>query len=367
MNILYYWSERAGYMDQWQRIHIFDELKRNGHTIQVFNPLNYKSIAEANERLLSKIKMIQTPINLFMSCTESDLLYKDTIENIKAIGLPTLLICFDNLQAPFIHKKTASSFDLVWLTSKENMGMFKKWGCQNLLFLPYAANPYNFFPNYSKEIYSIGFIGNPYGSRINKLNYLLKNDLPCTIYSDSLLSEKNEIAANETINYLNYSSQIINLLQFKIGRIILLAATKNKLLIRQNLLKENVLLDIKPSVSFHEMNSIYSNHALSLNITELRNTFVLDNPIHKLHLRTFEIPMCGGLQFSLYNDELSNYFEDGKEIVFYNSDEELISKSKFYLNRNSELLRIKMKKKARYRAVSEHTWTNRFKIIFSNI
>lgn len=76
----------------------------------------------------------------------------------------------------------------------------------------------------------------------------------------------------------------------------------------------------------------YSNYALALNVTELRNTYLLKNPIYKLHLRTFEIPMCGGIEFTTYNDELASYFEEGKEIVFYKSKEEMIDKVRFYLS-----------------------------------
>ena len=74
--------------------------------------------------------------------------------------------------------------------------------------------------------------------------------------------------------------------------------------------------------------------------------------------------MCGGLQFITYVDELANYFEADKEIVFYSSKEEYIDKAKFYMNDERYNLRLKMKKAARYRAENEHTWWNRFKKIF---
>ncbi|HBN04508.1 MAG TPA: glycosyltransferase family 1 protein, partial [Bacteroidales bacterium] len=103
-----------------------------------------------------------------------------------------------------------------------------------------------------------------------------------------------------------------------------------------------------------------SAHSLSLNITELRNTYVLKKPIHKLHLRTFEIPMAGGLEFTSYTPEILNYFEPDKEIVLYDSDEEMTEKARFYLDPKNEYLCKIMKKNARKRSVSEHTWKNRF-------
>jgi spore maturation protein CgeB len=120
-------------------------------------------------------------------------------------------------------------------------------------------------------------------------------------------------------------------------------------------------------VPFEEINAIYSNHALSLNITELRNTFNLKPPVHKLHLRTFEIPMCGGLQIAPYVEELSSYFKEDEEIILCRNDDEFVSKSKFYLLPENASLRMKLKLNARKRAEAEHTWNNRFTAVFNKL
>jgi spore maturation protein CgeB len=111
------------------------------------------------------------------------------------------------------------------------------------------------------------------------------------------------------------------------------------------------------------MCNIYSNHSLSLNITELRDTYLLKKPIHKIHLRAFEIPMSGGLQFASYTEELASYFEENREIVLYRCHEEMIEKAKFYLNSKNEKLIQNMKMSARKRAESEHTWSKRLQNI----
>jgi spore maturation protein CgeB len=86
-----------------------------------------------------------------------------------------------------------------------------------------------------------------------------------------------------------------------------------------------------------------------------------------MHLRTFEIPMCGGLEIASYTDELACYFEEDKEIILYKSENEFVSKSKFYLDPKNEALCLQMKKNARKRADSEHTWMNRFSVLFSKL
>ena len=103
---------------------------------------------------------------------------------------------------------------------------------------------------------------------------------------------------------------------------------------------------------------------MALTTTAARNTGVLRHPLSIVNLRSFEIPMSGGLQICQYTDEMAEYFEDGKEIVLYKTNDELIDKSKFYCSPNQESVRKKMREAARAKAVAHHTWYNRFAVVF---
>jgi len=352
-------------MNQWQRFHFIDELQRAGHTVTIYNPLTYRSIDEANELLPKYIADSTIKFDLFVNPAPSSFIYKQTIQAINSIGIPTLLICFDNLHAPFIHKEIAPYFDLVWLTSSETEYLFRKWGCTTI-FQPYAANPYIFKPEWGKEIDSIGFIGTLYDDRVQRINQLTKFSVPCTVYSN-MFSGQVSAGGGKQLDYSEIISLLLKLSQFKLGRKVAYARILDKFQSGSNKLILNPLLTTLPSVPFEEINAIYSNHAMSLNITELRNTFNLKHPIHKLHLRTFEIGMCGGLQIAPFVEELVSYYKDGEEIILCKSDEEFVSKSKFYLKPENESLRLKMKCNARKRSEAEHTWENRFSVVFRRI
>ena len=362
INILYFFQENQGYMYSWQSLHIFNELKMHGIYVHVYNPLEYQNLQESNLRLIEFIHENAGKFDLFMSCEGSDTIFPDTIKNINKIGIPSILICFDNLHNPFMHKEIANFFDIIWLTSAETYNMFKNWGCSKIIIQPYAANPFEFKPNWGDVIDGISFIGTPYGSRVNKLNLLTKNNIFCNIYSNS-----QNLTELSNVNFFDSLHHILKLLTFEIGRKLILGAILNRYVYNENILKENAYLKLLPSLSFLEMQNVYSNSTLSLNISELRNTYVLKNPIHKLHLRTFEIPMSGGLQIVSYSEEIASYFEDEKEIILYNTDEELISKSKFYLNKQNSSIVLQMKMNARRRAETEHTWYNRFSKVINLI
>lgn len=367
MNILYFFKDYDSFMSKWQYVHIFDELEHHGHHITVYNPLSYINPEEANEKLIPFIINSKIKFDLFLNCESDGFLFSSTVNEIKKLGIFTVLICFDNLHAPHLHKKIASSFDLVWLTSFETKWMFEKWGCKNIIVQTYAANPYKFNPNWGSSKSVVSFIGSPYGSRIPVLNFLTQSKIPCNVFSNAL-NESNPKKNNIPNIKISPFEEILRALSFNIGRKVLVAALLNRTIMKNKTkLDVNDFLHIYPSVPFAEMQDIYSNSALSLNIIDLRYTYLLENPLYKIHLRTFEIPMCGGLQISHYTKELAEYFEDEKEIVLYKSNEELISKSKFYLDPKNETLVKRMKQAARERAESDHTWIKRFNNIFDKM
>lgn len=357
MNILYYFKEKDTVMDKWQRVHIFDELERHNVHITVFNPLNFSSIDEANERLGQFIA--DRSFDLFMTPHNDSHLFPETLDMIKRKGVPTLLICFDNLIIPYYHKKIAACFDLVWLTSRETKNMFIQWGAK-VISNSYAANPYYFKPKMNDEYARIAFIGSPYGSRVNMINSLTENAVKVSLYSNIAANSNN---SSNTSTIAAYLRSAVDLIKYDIGRKVILGAVIQKLS-TTHVLNEDKYLEINPAVGLEELGRLYSKYALSLSSTAARNTGVLKRPVHIVNLRSFEIPMCGGLQICSYFEELAGYFHEDREIIFYRSEDELVEKSRFYLQDNNRDLRMKIKTAARKRAENEHTWFIRFKKVF---
>jgi len=358
MIILYYFKYQETPKFQWQKFHIFNELAPKNIKIELFNPLEFSSIHEANEQVIKRVK--KGGIDLFMTtCTEVDL-YVDTLESIKQAGIPTLLICFDNLTVPFAHKKIAPHFDLVWLTSVETKYLFDKWGVKSI-FLPYAANPNITNVDFSKDIERVLFVGTPYGSRCKMLNTLLDGNIPVTLYA------KNSDIVNKIIPHNDNGEllkEIYRMLSYPIGRKLAYASLKNKLMRQSKLHKESMCLTQFPPVPVDQMMSLYNGHALSLSSVSNRHTGVLSKPVLIVNLRSFEIPAAGGILFCLYNPELDNYFNEGKEAVYYYNDEDMIDKAKFYLAPSRKSVRDQIKRSAYKKAVNEHTWLCRFNEVF---
>lgn len=362
MKILYFFEKKDTLMDDWQRFHIFDELMYHGISVKVINPLNYGDYSLANKAILNELEF--GDFDLFMTPHNESLLFEATLKLIKNYQIPMLLICFDNLVTPYKHKNICSYYDLVWLTSIETESLFHKWGAKTI-FLPYAANPLLFKPAVSKENNKVCFIGSPYGSRVNILNKVIESGIELDLYSKVIESNDENTYSKQRLSL--YISPFLDLIRFSFGRKIILGAIKNKLLKPKVINRKFSNLSLYPPLPVNEIAKAYSQYSIALATTEVRNTGVLERPLHIVNLRSFEIPMSGGIQICKYSKELANYFEDGKEIILYKDDKELIEKLEYYLLPENKSLRDDMKVAARLRAEKEHSWIARFKLIFERL
>ena len=367
MKILYYFQELATPMFQWQRKHFIDELAHHNIEIETFNPLLYNNVDEANEKVVEKVR--KDHYDLFLSnMGYYKMLYVDTVEAIKKFGVPTMRIAWDNLMIPFIDEVLAPHFDLVWLTAKETERLYIKWKV-NYFFAPYAANPfvYKYVPT-TKINRNVCFIGTPHGSRAVMINGLTKNGIPVHLYYGGKSKKKTTLDDDIYVKYniINPSRNetLINRLRFKEGRMLIKGSVINRIKGKTKV-ENNAYLNWHDSLSFDDMVRTYTESILSIASSSAGHTDVLKKPLPIINLRNFEIPMCGGIEICKYSDELADYFEDGREIVLYKDDAELIEKARYYIETASDTEIIRIKEAARKRAESEHSWFCRFKNAFN--
>lgn len=265
-----------------------------------------------------------------------------------------LLICFDNLIVPFVHYRIAPYFDLVWLTSKETKPLFDRLGV-NSVFLPYAANPN--LSRCEEAIRGIGFVGIPYGSRANMINTLTENGIP--VYCHCLKRDgENENEGFKPRSLMSQKQVGLEFLKFRQGGKVIEGAIVNRFK-RTAILDENGLLHKVQTVLPSELYTVYPRYALALSSTAARNTGVLKHPLHIVNLRSFEIPMSGGLQICQYTREIATYFDEDKEIIFDRSNDELVEKAKYYCAAGQERVKMAMRVAARKkRRLNIHGFTD---------
>lgn len=353
--ILYISFDGDGPMFEWPKHHFIDELRR--YNINVHHVAFSRQDKIADFTISIKHFVKQKKIDLILCGLDDTVVKNELADYLERVGIPTVLMCQDNLSVPFKHKYSCKLFDLVWLLSSETEYLFKKWGA-NTCYLPYGANPFIFKPNSENEHldYDVTFVGTLYGMRKTVLQNLQNHSLKLNVYG----REPNEHTPVENLKVdpLEKLKTAYELTKFQIGRRALTAALKKSLI--RDKTKNMKKIEVSDPIPFDQLPDIYSQSKLSLGSFELWNTYVLKSPVYKLHLRTFEVPMSGGLQLANNISQLHALYENKKEILMYNCIDELVDLVKFYASEKRETLRKEMKHNARLRSESEHSWIRRF-------
>ena len=107
-----------------------------------------------------------------------------------------------------------------------------------------------------------------------------------------------------------------------------------------------------------EIVDVYRGSKINLNITK----YQLKTAINQ---RVFDVPACGGFLLTDYREDLEQCFEVGKEIIFYEDQEDLKEKVSYYLSHPQDRKRLATAGMDRVRR--EHDFSNRLHFIFSKV
>lgn len=373
MRILYY-DFGDGFLADHHIFHAIDELTRKGHDVIYVNPMKEigatASLDACCELLLDRVKSEheKAGIDLFFSVSWDNSLTPETVKEISRLGIPTVSFSTDDLSHPFRVEKVTSAFDLCWSSARESNGILRGYGAKEVISMPFAANPYWYHPVSVPEQDCICFIGTAYGARARGIATMAQAGVPVHVHGASPMEVYGKNKGNpitRAMTNLNDASE-----RFFKG----MAVPGGRKCIKSAFLRSAQELISRPpekdptkgsvtylgGAGFEEMAEIFSQSALSFGSIEVASTFVLKDPLMFIRVREFEVAMSGGVHLVNRFAELEEYFEDGVEMLYYDSFEELIDKARFYLDPARKSTRQKIREAAAKRALGEHTWTHRF-------
>lgn len=314
----------------------------------------------------------KTGVDLFFAVAQDALMTAEVVHEIRKLGIPTVHLSCDDLSHPFRIEKIAGAFDINWSTVRESKARIESYGA-NVMVMPWGTNPHFFKPEQVSEDRVISFMGTTYGARGRHVADLALADLPVRVYGQSAeqmyrsISRVNNPLMRAFARFGETWQRTAKGLSFPEGRRILAAVLKRSF---QEMLKapsektvDQKRIDYQPSVPFDAVGRTFSRTALSLGSMELSSTYVLKDPILFIRLREFEVPMCGGVHLVNRFPEMNEYFEEDREMLYFGSTEELIDKTRFWLDPARDTARTKLREAARKRAVGEHTWLHRFRAL----
>lgn len=300
---------------------------------------------EMNKKLLMAVKEEKPDIVFFNLFTNE--ITPQTIKDITAQTDAITVNWFSDDQWRFdnFSRYWAPLFDWVITTDPEALAKYEKIGYRNAIKSTWAANTAIYRP-VPGEKRGVTFVGRPHGNRREMVDFLSRKNIAVDCWGQGwpngrASQEKMvEIFANSRIN-LNFAEASTSAKDLKT-----IAKTIAKIFLRRGI--NNTFHFFPPQII-------------------LRNIVNFNFPVSKPQIkgRNFEIPACGGFLITQAAEDLSDYYEYGKEIAVFDTKEELAEKIKYYLDHDEERTRIA---KAGYeRTVRDHAWEKRFPEIFRKI
>ncbi|MFS1512906.1 glycosyltransferase [Chengkuizengella sp. SCS-71B] len=245
------------------------------------------------------------------------------INLLKNLGFKMAVWFIDDPYYTDFTKAIAPNYDVVFTIEKGCIDFYKSFGCENVYFLPLAAD-HDIF-NQKKDLESkyntsVLFVGNAHPDRLQffksiddelfKRNIRIIgpnwDELKGSSLHDCILIN-NRISYEETAKYYNGAKIVIN------------------------------------------MHRSIENPEININSIKI--------PAQSLNPRTFEISACGAFQLTDYREELENVYIPGKDIGTYTSPVDLIQKIDYYLSHSFE--RKRMANKAMQKTLKSETYLNR--------
>ncbi len=280
------------------------------------------------------------------------LLFTDEIkqETIKEITEKSGAITFnwfadDHWRFDNFSKHWAPLFHWVSTTDSKAPEKYYRIGYKNVIKTQWACNHFLYKPTTNNQQpityqYDVSFVGQPHSNRRGIAEKLAENGINIECWgkgwSNGRISQKKmiEIFSASKINLnLSKSSNYLNIKS--IARIFLSKRSDGKIIFNN----PKSWLDNFKSLLGHQREQIKG--------------------------RNFEIPGCRGFLLTGSADNLTDYYKDGKEIVIFKDNKDMIEKIKYYSAYENE--REKIANAGYERTLKDHTYEKRFNEIFKII
>lgn len=364
--ILFLRYENEDSFSQWHDSQFIAELSTQGIAFEIFEFPRRGPVEPGIMVALDQALKAPQPGDVLLSCLFDDIQSdNDLFDRLNASSMPSIAVCFDNLQVWYRHSKSANVYDILWITSPDTGGHFKS-ATANVVYLPYAANPFLAPEVPAPLTRDLVFIGNPYGARALYLNFLSRAGVPVKCYGGRLGSKtvQTELTASARLGndkcWARWSERVTSLPH-------MLADENGRQLLHGGLAKRfkktaHSLPSFSP-LSAENFGTVIASSCLVLNSAVVWNTHLTKRPVFKGHLRIFETASAGGLQLIEAHDAVENWFTPGKELITFTDHLELVDLAQFYMDPKQFEKVCVMKNKARQRARAEHCWSHRFDVL----
>jgi hypothetical protein len=313
-----------------------------------------------NQRLLEAFRAAGR-VDLFYGYLYSSVVYPETIDQIRASGVPAVNFSCNNVHQFDLVRDIAPRFDLCIVPEQAAQADFEAVGARPVR-IQLAANPRVYRPLPLPRSYDVTFVGQRYADRAELLEHLYAHGVAVRAWGAGWQARKRPDAAQ-----LKAGLALIEDERWDgVRRLARQRLSRGKSVTSVEKLDENHVDTSAfggPRLLQRDLVAMFSRSRLSLGFATAGDSHRSARRLTHLRLREFEAPMSGALYLTEDQSELAEYFTPGAEVLTYTDAGDLLDKSRFCLGHQEAAERIR--RAGFERARREHTWQHRFEELFA--
>jgi spore maturation protein CgeB len=365
----------------WVRHNLLATLVANGHEVVTWDwgtgwPAASSDWVARRERIgralarFARQQHRKQPFDLVFCYLYATAVGPETVQELRLLGAPVVNFSCNNVHQFDLVAEIAPHFDLCVVPERAALDAYRRVGARPL-HLGMAANPAVYRPVPTRQVFDVTFVGQRYADRADYVLHLKQQGVDVRVWGAGWRGR---------LDLAGAASGLLSVLEDEGPRALLDAATARarRLLGRgapgahatgaegRNGHDDAELRAISGHRLLHsEMVRLFSRSRISMGFATVGNTHSSGKRLTQVRLRDFEAPMSGAFYITEYQDELTEYFEPGQEVETYSGRDELLEKVRAYLAHPERADAIR---RAGYRrARSEHTWEQRFQVLFREL
>jgi spore maturation protein CgeB len=334
--------------------------------------------SQLTDRLLSELEAAhrEHPVDLFLSYFYNAHFEASGFERVRALGIPSINFYCNSIHQFANVAEIAAKVDVSWHAERDARASYLAVGATPV-WVQMAADPNVYCPVDATKQPVACFVGQNYADRARWMAALIEADVPVELYGPGWGGPEAAAASSSdaAVEYLGRRqpapgsaaaySQVVREIIARDGLIDGARQIISRLANRQSQASRSDLFAriARGPIPFDQMLDVFGRNAVCLNFSNVWVGGPGSTLVPHVRLRDFEAPMCRTCYLTGHTDEITAFYEIGKEIDTYRTPEELIDKTRFYLSHPEAAEQLRTG--GHRRALGNHTWTHRFSELFT--
>ena len=333
------------------------------------------------EQILEEVRTahLQSPIDLFLSYFYNSHFDPAGFDDLRRLGIPSVNYYCNSIYQFELVDEIARKSDFSWHAERDARSAYLAVGAKPV-WVQMAADPTIYKPiDGIVRSARAFFVGQRYADRGQLMASLIKGGVPIDIYGAGwgAAPPTRQAPSNDDIylgrrrpkqgTWTSYAAVVGDTLkqQGPVGGTVRVI-NQWRYRTRSRALTPLFAPHARGFVTFADLVRLFSSYELCISFS---NVWADGRPGSKLiphvRLRDFEGPMSRACYLTGHSEELAEFYDIGREIDTYRSEEELTEKAHFYLRRPASAERLR--EAGHQRARRDHTWERRFQQLFSEV